>query len=137
MRRTARSRLPSASETRSPLDWADVIRSGLGTDVIDFVSAVTGISIHDLAANLRIPERTLRRRIQQRGVLTADETEKVVRLWRAQERARSLLGAAGLDWLRRPCRGLRSETPLSLLDTADGFIAVMDELGRLEAGVVS
>ena len=40
-------------------------------------------------------------------------------------------------WLREPSRALGGAIPLSLLDTADGFTGVMDELGRIEHGVFS
>jgi uncharacterized protein (DUF2384 family) len=53
-------------------------------------------------------------------------------------KAQELLGDEnGRGWVLSGNRGLGGEVPLSLLDTADGFTAVMDELGRLEYGVYS
>ena len=120
------------------LGWVDVIRSGLPSGALESTGRQLRISLKDLSTNLRLPGRTLHRRIEKGERLTSEETERLVRLARAAAKAQELLGEdSGMQWVRRPCRGLAGETPLSMLDTADGFISVMDELGRLEFGVVS
>ena len=40
-------------------------------------------------------------------------------------------------WLKSPCRVLGNVTPLSLLETDAGIEAVLNELGRIEHGIVS
>ena len=40
-------------------------------------------------------------------------------------------------WLKSPCRVLGNVTPLSLLETDAGIEAVLNELGRIEHGIIS
>ena len=41
------------------------------------------------------------------------------------------------DWLKSPCRVLGNVTPFSLLETDTGMEAVLNELGRIEHGIIS
>jgi putative toxin-antitoxin system antitoxin component (TIGR02293 family) len=43
--------------------------------------------------------------------------------------------AAAIDWLKSPNAVLRSNAPLSLLDTDIGAESLLDTLGRIEHGV--
>ena len=128
-----------AVKQRSPqVMWTELIRSRLPSTSLKRTAEHLGVSVNELSKTLRLPARTLHRRVEKRQKLTSEETERNVRAARALARAQQLLGDEnGRIWLLEPCRGLGGETPISLLDTADGFVAVMDELGRLEYGVLS
>jgi putative toxin-antitoxin system antitoxin component (TIGR02293 family) len=94
------------------------------------------ISRAELAAALGIPERTLTRR-KREGMLSSEESAKLVRLARVVQRAEEVfedLGAT-VDWLKSPNAAFSGQTPLSLLDTEIGAELVMDTLGRIEHGV--
>jgi putative toxin-antitoxin system antitoxin component (TIGR02293 family) len=121
---------------RSPLDWVAVIREGISSDATVSLAEWVGISQAELAAALGIPQRTLARRMRE-GVLSSEESAKIVRLARVVQRAAEVfqdLGTA-LDWLKSPNAALAGETPLHLLDTEVGSEGVMDTLGRIEHGV--
>src|SRR4051812_41163761 len=121
-----------------PTMWTDLIRSRLPSASLKNTAEHLGVSVNELSKTLRLPARTLHRRVEKRAKLTSEETERSVRVARVLARAQQLLGDEnGRAWLLERCRGLSGETPISLLDTSDGFVAVMDELGRLEYGVIS
>jgi len=121
-----------------PTMWTLVVRSRLSSASLRRTADHLGVSVNELSKTLRLPARTLHRRIEKGQKLTSEETERSVRTARALARAQELLGDDnGRAWLLEPSRGLGGEIPISLLDTSDGFIAVMDELGRLEYGVIS
>jgi len=90
----------------------------------------------ELAVALGIPERTLARR-KKEGLLTSDESAKLIRLARVVERAEEVFEdmPATIDWLKSPNTALAGETPLSLLDTDIGAESVLDTLGRIAHGV--
>lgn len=118
--------------------WVDLIRSGLPSESLERTAGELKLSVNDLSRRLGLPPRTVHRRVQKGERLTPEESEKSVRVARALAKARQLLGEEdGRLWLLEPSRALGGEVPIALLDTADGFSAVMDELGRLEHGVVS
>jgi putative toxin-antitoxin system antitoxin component (TIGR02293 family) len=120
------------------LGWTGLIRTGLPAKSARSLAGTLGMSIGDLAASLRLPARTVHRRLEKGEALTPEESERSVRAARALAKAQDLLGAEnGRGWVLARCRGLGGEIPITLLDTADGFTAVMDELGRLEHGVLS
>ena len=127
-----------AESRGEPKMWTELIRSGLPSASLSRTAEHLGVSLNELSKTLRLPARTLHRRVEKRQKLTSEETERNVRAARALARAQQLLGDEnGRAWLLERSRGLGGDTPISLLDTSDGFVAVMDELGRLEYGVIS
>lgn len=121
---------------RSSLDWISVIRRGISSAALDSITKSIRVTQSELATALGIPERTLARR-KKEGVLTSEESAKLVRLARVVERAEDVFEGldASLDWLKSPNAALSGATPLSLLDTDIGAESVLDTLGRIEHGV--
>jgi putative toxin-antitoxin system antitoxin component (TIGR02293 family) len=124
------------AKPRTPLDWVSVIRHGISSAAVDSLASTLHVTQSELAAALRIPERTLARRKKQ-GMLNSEESTKLVRLARVVERAEKVFENldAALDWLKSPNAALSGATPLSLLDTDIGAESVLDTLGRIEHGV--
>lgn len=120
----------------SVLDWMSMVRQGISASAVDAAVRVMGIAQADLARALDIPERTLARR-KKEGVLSRDESGKLVRLARVVERAVVVFEdeRLALDWLKSPNAALAGSSPLSLLDTDLGSVAVLNTLGRIEQGV--
>lgn len=121
---------------RSVLEWISLVRQGISAGAVDAAVRVMGIGQTELARALDIPERTLARR-KKEGVLSRDESGKLVRLARVVERAVEVFEdeRAALDWLKSPNAALGGTSPLSLLDTDLGSVAVVNTLGRIEQGV--
>jgi putative toxin-antitoxin system antitoxin component (TIGR02293 family) len=118
--------------------WTLVIRFRLASASLKRSADQLHVSVNELSKALRLPPRTAHRRLARREKLTSEETERSVRVARVLAKAQDLLGdEQGRGWVLQPNRALGGDVPISLLDTADGFIAVMDELGRLEYGVIS
>ncbi len=124
------------AKPRSPLDWIGVVRRGISARAVDSLAEALRISRTELAAALGIPERTLARR-RREGVLTSEESAKLVRAARVAQRAIEVFEGIepALDWLKSANAALSGATPLSLLDTEIGAESVLDTLGRIEHGV--
>lgn len=120
----------------APLDWVSVIRRGISSAAVESIAKSIRVTQAELATALGIPERTLARR-KKEGVLTSEESAKLVRLARVVERAEEVFEGleASLDWLKSPNAALSGVTPLSLLDTEIGAESVLETLGRIEHGV--
>ena len=117
-------------------EWIAVVRKGLPARAIDALARAVQLTQAELSKTLAIPERTLIRR-KKEGILSAEESAKLVRVARVLHRAVEVFEdhAAALDWLKAPNQALGRVSPLSLLDTDLGAEAVLDTLGRIEHGV--
>lgn len=120
----------------TPMDWVSAIRAGIPSAAVDSLAARIRVTQFEFAAALGIPERTLVRR-KKEGVLSSEESAKLVRVARVVERAEAVFGDfdVALDWLKSANAALAGVTPLSLLDTEIGAESVTDTLGRIEHGV--
>jgi putative toxin-antitoxin system antitoxin component (TIGR02293 family) len=121
---------------QSSLDWIDMIREGIPAAAVESTLRAARLSQSELAQALGIPERTLARR-KREGVLSSEESSKLLRLARVISRASEVFDDAGaaVDWLKSPNAALRGTAPLNLLDTDIGAESVLDTLGRIEHGV--
>jgi putative toxin-antitoxin system antitoxin component (TIGR02293 family) len=121
---------------RVAMDWIPLVRRGLPSAAVETALRLTRITQSELAHALAIPERTLGRR-KREGILSPEESAKLVRFARVVERAETVFEdtASALSWLRSPNAALGGVAPLSLLDTDIGADAVLDTLGRIEHGV--
>jgi putative toxin-antitoxin system antitoxin component (TIGR02293 family) len=121
---------------RSLLEWITLVRQGISASAVDAALRVIGVGQSELARALDIPERTLARR-KKEGVLSRDESGKLVRLAQVIERAVEVFEdeRAALSWIKSPNPALGGSSPLSLLDTELGSMAVANTLGRIEHGV--
>ncbi len=91
----------------------------------------------DEIEELVIPKRTLARRTADKTPLTADETDKAIRLARIAVEADRVFGnseKAGL-WLRSANRALSGKSPMELLTTDTGSRIVEELLGQIEHGM--
>lgn len=124
------------SRPRGSLEWITLVRQGLPSASVDALVRITRITQSELAKALGIPERTLARR-KREGVLSPEESAKLVRFARVVERAEQVFEDIGqaMNWLQSPNAALGGVTPLSLLDTDIGAESVLDTLGRIEHGV--
>jgi putative toxin-antitoxin system antitoxin component (TIGR02293 family) len=116
----------------------DRARSGLPYAALEAIAKGFGVPQEDLVRVLRLPPRTLARRKKARR-LSADESDRLLRLARVAARAEEVLGSperAGA-WLRGTVRALGGVRPLDLLDTDLGAQEVERILGRIEHGVYS
>ena len=120
----------------STQDWIGVIRRGIPAGAVEALTKTIKLSHAELARTLGIPERTLARR-KREGILSSDESAKLLRLARAVGRANEVFEdpAAALHWLKAPNAALSGASPLSILDTEIGAESVLDTLGRIEQGV--
>jgi len=125
------------TRVRTELDLHHAIQAGLAYSGIERLATALDTDADEVARVVALPKRTMARR-RAAGVLSAAESERVVRLARAYARALDVLGdaAKARRWLRAPNRGLGGEAPIDLVETDVGARAVEDVLGRIEHGIV-
>lgn len=99
----------------------------------------SGIPLNQIAEIIGTPPRTLARR-KASGRLSADESEKLLRLSAVFEKALELFEgdrSEALTWLCSRKKELENQTPLDYARTEVGAREVENLIGRLEHGVFS
>lgn len=114
-------------------------REGLPFAEFERLAGVLELNTQEQAAILSINERTMARRIAERGNLHPLESERLVLLQKLAEYGVEVFEDVGKfnRWLRRPLPLLGGKSPLQYLDMSTGFVVVEQVLGRLAHGVYS
>ena len=125
-------------QIHSRLDLSDVSRKGLPKEALGHLAYFLSCSVHDVADLLPVTERTLQR-YAPRQPLNRVVSEHLLQLAEVAARGVEVFGdrAAFLAWLHHPNSALANHSPLSLLGSRFGAELALDELGRLEHGVVA
>ncbi len=123
---------------RRDADLEQAVTNGLPALVVRHLSESTGASIRELQEITHIDKSTFARRVKQRALLKADESDRVARVARIAALAIEALGRdAGLEWLRKPSVALGNRIPLGMLGTDAGARQVEQIVGRIEHGIFS
>jgi putative toxin-antitoxin system antitoxin component (TIGR02293 family) len=124
---------------KNPDDLAHLVRKGLPAGSVPALAEKLHLGNSVLSRKLRIPQRTLTRRLSQASLLTPGESDRTVRMARVYAGAVEMIGdrEKAIEWLSTPNRALGGEKPLDQLDTDTGARMVEDVLGRIAYGVHS
>lgn len=112
---------------------------GFSFHAVQSLESRSGLQVSRIAAIIGIPARTLARR-KSSGRLTADESEKLLRLSGIFEKALDLFDGnrtSALAWLSSPKTELEDQAPIDYARTEIGAREVEELMGRLEHGVFS
>lgn len=114
-------------------------RRGLPATILPTVAVEFSMDRAAVARVAGISGRTLSRRIASRSLLTAEESDRMVRLARVLAFAGETLGERSkvARWLQTPNAALDGKHPFDLLDTDAGVRSVENVLGRIAYGVYS
>ncbi|MDN5753630.1 MAG: DUF2384 domain-containing protein, partial [Nitrosospira sp.] len=115
----------------------ELIRCGLPASTIDVVARLLSLSRAALLDAIKIPPSTVERRLRTGEALSADESDRISRVAKVLDRAVEVFGAEieGKAWMTDSISSLGGRTPLSLLDTIEGYELVTRTLSRIEYGV--
>jgi len=112
------------------------VRDGLPLSALDRLIADGAVTEAEIEAHF-IPRRTLYAR-RQKGTLSREQSDLIVRLARVQAMAEEVFGRRrdAHAWMRERNGALEGQTPLTLLDTEEGGRLVEAVLGRIAHGIV-
>jgi putative toxin-antitoxin system antitoxin component (TIGR02293 family) len=128
-----RKKIGTASEL------VELTRKGLPAGILPAMAVELSMDRAAVAKVAGISGRTLSRRIASHSLLSAEESDRMVRLARVLAFANDTLGDRSKvsRWLQTPNRVLNGSTPFELLDTDAGVQSVETVLGRIAYGVYS
>ena len=122
----------------SGYDIIDTIRLGLPKAGVDTFLEKTSVDREKLSQVLHISTRQLNR-YKPEQLLSPEQSNFLYELTRIYTRALDILGdqATAEHWLERAQLALGNQSPLQLLDTAEGYRLVDDLLSQIEYGFYS
>ncbi len=116
-----------------------VTREGLPVKALPALAQELSIEVKALAKLVGISDRTLSRRLASGSRLTAEESDRTMRVARVFAQTKDTFGTKdkASQWLQSPNRALGGDVPLELLDTDAGAQSVQTILLRIDYGVYS
>jgi len=113
------------------------IEKGLPSQVLHQLVKLVGLSQKVLLDALGLAPRTMTHRVQRSQRFSPTESERLLRVIRAQKLAREVFAtdAAAAQWLTAPDTTLGKRTPLALLSTDVGAAQVSNLLQAMIHGV--
>jgi putative toxin-antitoxin system antitoxin component (TIGR02293 family) len=118
-------------------DSVRTVRHGLEISAVEAFVRSGAISYGEIY-EIVMPRKTLSNR-RSVGTLTADQSDKLVRVGRIISKAETTFGSAekAAQWLRRPTQPLNGEQPLQMLDTEAGARVVEELLLKIDHGIAA
>jgi putative toxin-antitoxin system antitoxin component (TIGR02293 family) len=120
-------------------DLRVMTREGLPVKTLPALAQELSIELKALAKVVGISDRTLSRRLASGSRLSAEESDRTMRVARVFAKTKDTFGTAekASRWLQSPNRALGGDVPLELLDTDAGAQSVQTILLRIDYGVYS
>ena len=131
------AKLLGLKAVHSEVDLIERLEKGLTIATVHSLRVRANLSDAEIY-QLIAPRRTLNRREASGQLLSSEEADKAVRVARVTARARQVFAgqsAYAAAWLRQPNTSLGDRTPLQLLATESGALAVEEQLIGIEHGM--
>ena len=125
-------------DIRTQMDLIEVGHKGVPKASLMHLAKYIGSSISKMAALLPVTERTIQR-YSAKDRFDESVSEDILQIAQVVARGVEVFEDKGnfLNWLAQPAAAFGGRTPMSLLDSCFGIDMVLDELTRIEHGVVS
>ena len=122
---------------RSVFDLIEISRRGLSKKAVATMARHLNLTQSDLFSILHISTRTWQRYTDEK-LLPQDVTERALQLANLYKQGEEVFGNPGKfkGWMNHPSPFFGGRKPIELLDTQFGFQAVLDEIARIDWGVL-
>ena len=122
----------------SRMDLIELSSKGVTKDALLRLASSLSMSISEIAKLLPVTERTIQR-YKRKQRFNRVVSEQVLQIAEVTVRGVKVFGDREkfLSWMKSPSPALGNRTPASLLRSRFGTEVVLDELGRIEHGVIS
>jgi putative toxin-antitoxin system antitoxin component (TIGR02293 family) len=122
----------------SRMDLIELSSKGVTKDALLRLASSLSMSISEMAKLLPVTERTIQR-YKRKQRFNRVVSEQVLQIAEVTVRGVKVFGDRKkfLSWMKSSSPALGNRTPASLLRSRFGTEVVLDELGRIEHGVIS
>ncbi|OAQ39523.1 hypothetical protein A5893_07960 [Pedobacter psychrophilus] len=129
---------PYQTYFESPINRLSVIKGGLSSSSIQDLLDISGSTRLDMAKNLDLTEPTLRKHLSIAKELSTSLSEHVLFLLELYDKGIDTFGSIKefKNWLPQHNIGIDAK-PIDLLDSITGINMIMNELNRIDYGVLA
>ena len=126
------------AEITRNVDVIELLRQGMRFETVQNIVKKTCVSRNELSDILHISVRQMNR-YEPDSLLSTEQSGFVYEFSRLYVRGLDIFGDQETfeKWLKRPQMSFGMQTPLSLLDTSEGFRQINDLLSQIEYGYYS
>ncbi|MBA3828116.1 MAG: DUF2384 domain-containing protein [Taibaiella sp.] len=119
-------------------DLIHLIREGIPMQAMSHLMDMTGITALEMASITHTSDRTLRRYTPEQK-LSQEQSERMIEVARLYSRGEEVFGSLPLfkEWMDTMLMPLGNKKPKEFLDTSLGINMLINELGRIEHGVLA
>lgn len=123
---------------KTEMDLYELSRRGLPKKALVHLLKNLNVTLKAMAALIHITERTLQRK-SENDILDAVTSEQIIQIAQVYSRGTEVFGAHDRfsQWLETENTAFENKRPLELLASRYGAHMVLDELGRLEYGIIA
>jgi len=125
------------TELRSTLDLMELGRRGVSKKALLNLAGYLGFTIKEISALLPVTERTIQR-YSPTSRFRANVSDHILHIAEVAARGEEVFGDKQkfIDWLSQPSAAFGNRVPEKLLSSRIGTELVLDELGRIEHGII-
>ncbi len=130
--------VPYQTYFQSPVNRLQVIKGGLSSKSLDDLLQISGSTRFDMAKNLDLTEPTLRKHLSNPKELSTSLSEHVLFLLELYNKGIDTFGSIDnfKNWLPQHNIGIDAK-PSDLLDSITGINMVINELNRIDHGILA
>jgi putative toxin-antitoxin system antitoxin component (TIGR02293 family) len=123
---------------RSQLDLVKLGRKGVSKGTVVRLAKHLSVGLKGIAPLLSVNQRTIQR-LSAGKVFSRTVSERILRIALVAARGEEVFGDRERfnTWLKEPNKAMGGQPPISLLASDFGIDIVLEELGRIEHGIVS
>ncbi len=129
----------SQSIVEEPAAMLSLSRSGVKFDVFQAFADKLSYTIKQWSKYLHITERTIQRYKKENKSFEPMQSERIIEIMRLHAHGEEVFGSADTfnTWMQSTSIALGGIKPIDLLDSGFGIDMLLDELGKIEHGILA
>lgn len=114
-------------------------RKGIAISLFEDIVRSNSYTIKEWSKFLHLTERTIQRYKKENRKFESLQTERIIEIAKLQLKGIEVFGSKSYfeEWMNSKVIALGNIRPIELLDSSFGIEMLMDELGRIEHGVLA
>jgi putative toxin-antitoxin system antitoxin component (TIGR02293 family) len=126
------------TELHSQMDLMELGQRGVSKKALLRLASYLRLSVGEISELLPVTERTIQR-YTPTDLFRADVSDHILHIAEVAARGEEVFGRKDrfLSWMTQPSAALGNRTPEELLSSRIGAELVLDELGRVEHGIIA